>query len=183
MTPDVQANGGGRRGLMRGGLAAAIILVALAAVAARVEDAVARPTNGWTRTFALRLSAQELGLPDSSPARRLARAALSRSAGRLGLPRSLAGVALKHDLRVPPGPARGLALHNLRFQQTSGGRRVLWSQIEVLVAGREATSITATVVPVKPGRPAAGAQISRRRALAIAHRAVAGLRRRSPHSR
>ena len=174
MTLDLTSDGVVWRPWVRGFLVVAVV-VALAAVAAvRAGDADARGTESWTRTVQLRLSPKQLGLPASTSPRRLARAALSRSAGRLRLPRSLAGVRLERDQRAPAGSAVGVKLHSLRFQQTSGGRRVLWSQIDVLVSGREVGLIRATAVPVKPGRPARRAKISRRQALAIARRAVRG---------
>ena len=55
----------------------------------------------------------------------------------------------------------GVELHTVRFQQTSGGRRVVWSQIDVLVGGREVRLINATVVPVKRGDAAAAEDLKR----------------------
>src|SRR3954449_3344728 len=114
----------------RCGLAIAALLVLAAAAVARASDADAR---SWTRTVDLRLSPHQLGLPASTSPRRLARAALGRSARRLGLPRSLAGIRLQRDLRVSAGPAGGRALRTLRYTQTARGRRLLFSQIDVVV--------------------------------------------------
>jgi hypothetical protein len=125
MRLDVTIDGVGRRRWRRSLVGGALVILALAAVAAiGAGDADARGTESWTRTLHVRLSPRQLGLPASTSPRRLARAALSRSARRLGLPRSLAGVRLERDQRSPAGPAGGLELHTVRFQQTSGGRRV-----------------------------------------------------------
>lgn len=126
MKLDMTSGGDGRRSPIGRGLVAAVIVVAaLAAVAVGAGDADARGTASWTRTVQVRLSSRQLGLGASTSPRRMARAALSRSAGRLALPRSLAGVRLQSDQRVPAGPSGGVELHVLRFEQTSGGRRVL----------------------------------------------------------
>ncbi len=98
MKLDMTNDGVGRRSLIRSGVVAAVVVVAaLAAVAVGAGDVEARGTDSWTRTVQLRLSARQLGLPASTSPRRLARAALSRSAGRLGLPRSLWGLRLERD--------------------------------------------------------------------------------------
>ena len=175
MTDDVTGYGGAQRRLIGG----CVVLVALAAaafaaLAVRPSAAAADASKPWTRTIELRLSPHELGLRASASPRRLARAALQRSARRLGLPRSLAGVRLAQDHRTPAGPAGASVLHGLRFQQTFSGRRVLWSQLDVVVSDREVGLIRATVVPVKRGRPARRATLGRRRALAIARRAAPG---------
>src|SRR4051812_20581648 len=153
----------------RYGIAIAALLVLAAAAVARASDADAR---SWTRTVDLQLSPRQLGLPASSSPRRLARAALSRSARRLGLPRSLAGLRLQRDLRGSAGPSGGQALRTLRYTQTAAGRRLVFSQIDVVIGGGVVRAIDATVVPVGRGRPAARPRISSRRALAVAHRAV-----------
>jgi len=44
----------------------------------------------------------------------------------------------------------------LRFQQTAGGRRVVWSRLDVTLAGGEVRLIDATVVPAGRGRPRSG---------------------------
>jgi hypothetical protein len=171
LTADGEAGRTWRRGLI---VVALMVLALTVAAGARTSDAHARGKESWTRTLSLHVSPRQLGLPATTSARRLARAALGRSAGRLGLPKSLAGVRLVRDLRGPAGPAGGRKLHTLRFAQTSGGRPVLWSQIDVLVGGDVVRSINATIVPVGRGRPAAKQRVSSLRALAIAHRVVAG---------
>ena len=184
MKLEMTNDGDGRSSPIGSGLVAAVIaLAALAAVAVGAGTRMrAPPSPGRARSRCGSRRGSSFGLPASTSPRRLARAALSRSARQLGLPRSLAGVRLARDLRTPPGPAGAVALHNLRFQQTSGGRRVIWSQLDVLIAGGKVRSINATVVPVKRGRAATRPQISSRRALAIAHRAVAGREGRSLRS-
>ena len=154
MTQDAKSTNAGRRGLIRACVLATFAGLLLAAVAAHPGDAQARTPKPWTRTVQVRLTAEKLGLPASTSARRLARAALRRVAPRLRLSRSLAGIRLERDLRTPPGPAGGHSSHSLRFQQTFRGRRVLWSQIDVLVSGREVDLIRGTVVPVGSGRSA-----------------------------
>lgn len=91
------------------------------------EALLARLADSWRE-------GGRLLLPASTSARRLARAALRRSAGRLGLPARwrVSGLSvISANRRSPPGPA----LHSLRFAQTVHGQRVLWSQIDVLVRG------------------------------------------------
>jgi PASTA domain len=149
----------------------------LAGVAVRAGDADALVAKPWTRTLQPHWSSQQLGLPASAAPRRLGRAALRRAAPRLGLPRSLRGVRLERTLHTPPGSAGSPALDNLRFQQTAGGRRVVWSRLDVTLAGGEVRLIDATVVPVGRGRPAIRPKVSRIRALAIARRTVRGRER------
>ncbi|MGH2989683.1 MAG: hypothetical protein ACRDMA_07435 [Solirubrobacterales bacterium] len=128
----------------------------------------------WTRRVELSLSPGELDLPAGAPARELARAALERKAGRLGLPRSLRGVRLARELNVPAGPQGASELDLLRFQQTVRGTRVVWSQIDVTIAAGNVSSIGATVVPVTDKRLAGERKLGRKRALRIARRAVKG---------
>jgi hypothetical protein len=137
----------------------------------RLED---RPASGWTQTLNVRLTHGRLGLPADASSRRLARAALARHAGRLGLRRSLRGLRFTRSLRLPSGPASAAPLRSLRFRQTLGGVRVVWSKIDVAVTPRGVSSITATVVPIAPGVPARGHRIGRSRALRIAGRHVRG---------
>jgi Thermolysin metallopeptidase, alpha-helical domain len=137
--------------------------------------------SGWTRTLVMDLSARELGLPARAPATRLARAALARNAERLGLRRSLRGLRLDRELRIP-ARAGGRPLRQLRFQQTVRGVRVVWSQINVTVAAGAVTAVDATVVPIA-GRAVGAFRISRERALTIARRAVRGAERALPPRR
>src|SRR5580765_5235361 len=105
MTHDVTANGEVRHRLVGGcAVLVALAVAALAALAVHPSDASADATKPWTRTLQLRLTPQRLGLPAHASARRLARAALHRSARRLGLSRPLADVRLVRDLHTPPGP-------------------------------------------------------------------------------
>lgn len=127
--------------------------------------------HGWTQRLTPNLSAHQLGLRAGAPARSLARAALSRDARRLGLPRSLRGVRLVRTLSAPAAPGAN-RLSVFRFEQTVHGKRVLWSQIDVTVAAGKVGSISATVVPVSSRRLAGGHSVSRSRALRIARRAA-----------
>jgi Zn-dependent metalloprotease len=163
---------------------AALALAALAVLAfipatADGADALRRGpaqqvNSAWTRTLNVDLSARDLGLPVGASARRLARAALAREAGRLGLPRSLRGVRVVRTQHVPRAAGGAGELDLLRFQQTAGGLRVVWSQVDVTVAAGRVSAITATVVPVTGKRLAGKRRVSRERALGIARRAVSG---------
>ncbi len=146
---------------------AALALAAVALVLATVQEAEA--TAGWTRTVNADLSARELSLPAGASAQRLAKAALKRTAGRLGL----RGVSLRLEsrLRTPAGDG-ARALTQLRFQQTASSLRVIWSQIDVTVAAGRVSAISATVVPAKRGQAAGERRVSSRRARAIALRAA-----------
>jgi hypothetical protein len=161
--------------------AAVVLVAALAPAAAQAADAAsgerARPSgeaaNPWTKRVTVGLSARELGLSGQVPPRRLARVAIQRFAERLGLRRSLAGVRFARQLRAPSGPDGAAELRLLRFQQTVGGVRVVWSQIDVTIAAGEVSSIAATVVPVSD-ELSGERRVSRKRALAIARRDVDG---------
>jgi Zn-dependent metalloprotease len=163
------------RPAVRPWLCAALVLAA-AVVASAPEATDARnpaPGTSATRLLGVDLSRGELGLSSRAPAGRLARAALARHAGRLGLSRLRDRLRLASRTRLPAS-AGGRALRTFRFQQTAGGLRVVWSQIDVTVVRGEVRSIGATVVPVSGRPPARGRRVSGRRALAIARRAVPG---------
>ncbi len=148
-----------------------LAVTAIGAVVAGITPAAAQGADsGWTKVLATDLSRHELDLPARAPAARLARAALDRSAARLGLSRS-SGLRLVSRFR-PPRSAGGRELRVLRFGQTASGLRVVWSQLDVTIAGGEVSSISATVVPVAgPVRPGER-RVTRGRALRIARRAV-----------
>jgi Thermolysin metallopeptidase, alpha-helical domain len=163
------------------GLALAALGALLAPAAAQAADARKagrerpdrEPAAAWTTTIDVDLSARKLGLPPRTSAPRLARAALKHEAKRLGVERSLSRLRLARDLRTPArGGAR--AIRQLRFQQTAGPLRVIWSQIDVTIAARKVRTINATVVPVKREAAASKRRVSRKRALRIARDAVAG---------
>jgi hypothetical protein len=153
------------------------MLAAITPGAARAADrgqeasATTRPA-AWTRWLTVDLSRDDVGLSARASAPRLARAALLRQARRLGLSRSGGTLRLAGDLRLPDaGPGR--ALRRLRFQQTVAGLRVVWSQIDVTIAGGRVSSIGATLVPIA-GRLPKQPRVSRARALRIARRAAPG---------
>ena len=79
-------------------VAGAIALGALAGPAGAQAERYDQGT--WARTVDSPLSADALGLPESTPARALARAAIARSARRLGLVGSIAGVRKKAAPKV-----------------------------------------------------------------------------------
>jgi hypothetical protein len=149
-------------------LLAALSLTVAVLIAGPAEAAPLRGSS-WTHRLSVDLSRGDLGLPAGARPSALGRAALRRVAPRLGLKRSLGGVRLARVQRLPAG--RGKLL---RYQQTAGGRRIVWSQIDVAIASGSVRSIGATVVPVDGGRLAGRNRIGRGRALAIARRAVPG---------
>ena len=157
---------------------AALAAVALMPAAAHGAEATGRgpaqdgkPAAGWTRTLNVDLSARDLALPPDASAQRLAKAALKRTAGRL----RLRGSTLRLDRRLRTPAADGArALTQLRFQQTAGSLRVIWSQIDVTVVAGRVSAIGATVVPARTGRAAGERRISRKRARGIALHAVRG---------
>jgi hypothetical protein len=157
---------------------ATVVVVLLAAPAAE-SFAQDRPrASRWTRSVQVGLSARRLGVPRRAPAAVIARAALARYAGRLGLRSSLRGLRLDRELPVP-AQAGGRALRQLRFQQTVRGVRVVWSQIDVTVAAGKVTWVDATVVPISSRAATARHRVSRRGAQEIARRAVPGAERAS----
>jgi hypothetical protein len=155
--------------------AASTALLALAA--ATPAPALARAEGDgdtWTQRLMLDLSPSDLGLRSGASARTLARAALERNAGRLGLPGSLRGLRVARAVHAPGGAQGAGELELLRFQQTVSGVRVVWSQIDVAIAAGDVSSISATVVPVAGTRLPGERRISRGQALRIARRAVKG---------
>jgi hypothetical protein len=156
----------------RSHIPAALAAVAALALAAPAAAGAAPGKQPWTRTIDVNRSAHQLGLPPAAPAERLARTALARNAHRLGLRRG-AGLKLAERLRIAGGEGAP-ASTRLRFHQTAGKLRLVWSQVDVTVAAGSVGSIVATVVPARPGPAAGSAKVTRARALAIAKRAVRG---------
>jgi hypothetical protein len=144
-----------------------------AAVLALPGAAEAQGPDAWTRQLSPGQTARELDLPRGAPARALARAALRRHAGRLGLRGSLERVRLERELRVP-GRRGARDLRLLRFHQRVGGVRVVWSQIDVTTIGGRVASVSSTVVPLRRAAELGERRVSRQRALAIARDAVPG---------
>ena len=156
------------------GLLALVLATAMAAgeATAAAADSPSTPRK-WTRLLDHRLTAKELGLPVSASSRTFARAALRRSAGPLGLRGSLRDVRLLSTQRAPR-VAGARDLQTLRFRQTAGGLRLLYSQIDVAVVDGSVTSISATTVPVRTTRLRGARRVSAARARAIAQRRIAG---------
>ena len=154
-------------------LLAALCLFALPAASAGARPAATASAGKWTTLVHHRLTAKALDLPASASPRRLARAALSRSAGRLGLRGSLRGLRLVSADRAPR-VAGARDLRTLRFRQTAGGLRVLYSQIDVAVVGASVTSISATSIPLATTRLRGAERVSAERARTIARRRIAG---------
>jgi Thermolysin metallopeptidase, alpha-helical domain len=128
----------------------------------------AHAASSWTHRLSVDLSARDLGLPAGAGPSVVAGEALQRLAPRLGLPKSLSGIRLEENRPLAGGTAR------LRFQQTAHGRRIAWSQIDVMLSKGRVRSVSATVVPVKADRLAGRQRISPKRAMAIARSAVPG---------
>lgn len=138
---------------------------------ARSQDQLAA---GWTRTLNTNLSPRRLHLPADASPQRLARAALARHARRLGLNPSLSGLRLGQELGAAAGAG---PLRVVRFRQTVGGVRVVWSQIDVAIFAGKVRAISATIVPVKSGDPGGPHRIDRARALSVARHHVPGRER------
>jgi hypothetical protein len=155
--------------LLSGGVAAAS---AQAAPIGSQSTGIGAWAGDWTRTVEHEYSAQALGLSRDASARTLARAAIRRSARQLRL--GAEPLRLVRD-ELPGGRVKGARpMRMLRFQQTLGGSRVLWSGIDVAVAGDRVLSIEATTVPLKRARLGGERRLSGRQAVAIARRAVPG---------
>ena len=154
-------------------LLVALALAALLAVPGGASAASAPEPGSWTRLLDRPLTAEQLGVPASASARTLARAALRRSARRLKLRNSLRGLQLTSAQHAPDVPA-ARNLRTLRFRQTVGGLRVLYSQLDVAVVDASVTSISATVVPLTSSRLRGVRHVSAARARAIARRRIGG---------
>jgi hypothetical protein len=151
---------------------AMLATLALLTAPGRASAAGAK-AGSWTRLLDRPISAKQFGLPVSTPASGLARAALRRSAKRLRLRGSVRGLQLVSSERGPQLPG-ARDLRTLRFRQTVGRLRVLYSQIDVAVVDDSVTSISATVVPLKSARLRGSRRVSAREARAIARRRIAG---------
>jgi hypothetical protein len=151
---------------------ALVALAALGLLAPAAADAARGAKKPWTRTVDVNRSARQLGLPAGAPAEQLARRAVARNARRLGLPPATR-LRLAERLRLPGGQGAP-AVTRLRFNQTAGKLRLVWSQLDVTVTPGSVGSIAATVVPARPGPADGSARVSAPRALAIAKRAVSG---------
>ena len=156
-----------------GGMIAALALAAPLAAPTTAPAASAPQPDSWTKLLDRPLSAKELGQPATAPARSLARAALRHSAKPLKLRGSLRGLQLLPEARAPK-LAGARDLRTLRFRQTVGGLRVLYSQIDVAVVEGSVTSISATTIPLTSTRLRGAERVSAQRARAIARRRIAG---------
>jgi Peptidase propeptide and YPEB domain len=149
----------------------AILAGAVALVAAHAPPADA--ASNWSRQVHSSIGAKRLGLPADAGPVRLGRAAIERKiGGRLGKLDAVARMSAK-----PPG---GRRTTTVRFRQSLDGRRVLWSQLNVLVAGAKAMSISGTVVPLPRSDVTGERRISGGQARQIARDAVAGAMRVRP---
>ena len=134
--------------------------------------ALAKKPQKWSKQLDVELSARQLDLRSNAAPRRLARAAMERFAPRLGLSRSTRGLRLARSFGIPPVEG-SQPVTIFTFNQTAGGLRLLWSEVDVTVAGDTVSAISSTVVPAR--RKLAGRRkVSRSKALAIARRSVAG---------
>jgi hypothetical protein len=172
----IRTNRTARRSLAVLSLAAALAVIPT--VSAQAQDPRKSPergrADGWTRTMNVDLSPGKLRLPADASRRELARAAIERKAGPLGLRGLLAGLRLADRLPALELDDRAAKLRGFGFQQTAAGKRVIWSGVHVAVTAGRVSSITANVVPARPDRVKGKRQVTRRQALAIAREQVAG---------
>jgi len=162
------------RGRRAAGLTALLAVGVPAALIMPASSLAADAASGspWTKRIEVDRSARALPARDTT-AEGLARAVLVSNAKRLGLGRKLKGLELVRRVHTPPRyGARSLT--QLRFRQTAGSLRVVWSQIDVDISAGRVGTISATVVPVKSGPATGERRVSRQRALTIARRVVAG---------
>ncbi|HEX5619984.1 MAG TPA: PepSY domain-containing protein [Solirubrobacteraceae bacterium] len=149
-----------------------ILVGAVALVAAQASPAAAADSN-WSRHVGKTISAKQLGLPADAGPVRLGRAAIERKiGGRLGKLDAVARLSSK-----PPG---GRRITTVRFRQSLDGRRVLWSQLNALVAGSKVMSISGTMVPLKSTDVTGTRRITAAQARRIARGTVAGATRLRP---
>ncbi len=147
-------------------LLGAIVVAALGVVATSASDAFAADSR-WSVRADGPISAQQLGLPAGAARPTLARKAIKASAGELGLSGERMG-------RLEAGPSMGASdVRAMRFRQSVGGLRVLWSQLNVVVAGDSVSGIMGTVVPVR-GELRGSVRLGFARARGIARRRIAG---------
>jgi hypothetical protein len=151
----------------------AMALIALLAAAGGASADGGPKASSWTTLIGRPITAGELDLSASPPPRKLARAALRHSAGRLHLRGSLRGLRLL-SVEDAPDLSGARDLKTLRFRQTLGGLRVLYSQVDVSVVDDTVTSISATAVPLKATRLRGARRVSGAEARTIARRRVAG---------
>jgi hypothetical protein len=134
--------------------------------------ALAKKPERWSKQLSVDLTARELDQRASASPSRLARAAVERLAPRLGLTRSTKGLRLARRFSIPPVEG-SQPVGIFTFNQTAGGLRLLWSEVDVTVAGDTVSAISSTVVPASR-RLEGRRKVGRSKALAIARRAVAG---------
>jgi Thermolysin metallopeptidase, alpha-helical domain len=169
--------GGARRSEARAAITAVAALLACILTAgastAQGETAAERavPSSGWTRALQPGLARRDVGLSASASDIAFARRVLARKAGALGLHNSR--LRLDRRLRLPAEQG-GATIRELRFQQTAGPLRLVWSQVDVSIVNGKVSSIMATVVPARPRLAKTERRVDRKRALRIAKRAVNG---------
>jgi hypothetical protein len=128
--------------LLAGVLAASVAGPAGAAPAAAADDKDRAARDPWGTSVQVDLGARQLALGQGAPDRALARAAVVRSAKKLRLS-AHGGLRLAFTAN-PSGRVEGARpVNRLRFRQTLGGLRVLWSDIDVAVGGDRVSSISA----------------------------------------
>ncbi len=150
----------------------AAIALALTSLLAMAAPALAKKPVSWSKRLSVDLSARQLDLPANASPRRLARAAVERLAPRVGLGRATGGLRLARTFSIPPVEG-SQPLGIFTFNQTAGGLRLVWSEIDVTIAGDKVSAINSTVVPARQ-KLSGRRKVSRSRALAIAKRAVTG---------
>jgi hypothetical protein len=133
------------------------------------SDALAAETR-WSVRAEGPFSPAQLGLPAGASRSTLARAAIEQSAGDLGLSRKRLGRLTAGPSFGPPGAGARV----LRFRQSVGGLRVLWSQLNVTVGHGSVAGIMGTVVPLRDTKLRGSVMVGSERARRIARRRVAG---------
>lgn len=143
-------------------VSAAVITPAVAAAA----DDPPPPKSAWSFHLDRTLTARQLGLPPAATRAQMARAAVKRSASRLGIPADRLGTL---QSVADPGARAGVSL-----RQSLDGLRVVFSQLHVAVRDGSVRGTSGTAMPLRSTRLAGRVRISARRAQAIARDRVAG---------
>jgi hypothetical protein len=147
--------------------AAAVVSAAvLTPAVATAADDPPPPKSPWSFQIDTSLSKRKLGLPSDASRAQLARAAVKRSASRIGVPAGRLGTL---QAVADPGAGGGVSL-----RQSLGGLRVVFSQLHVAVRDGAAHGIGGTVMPLRSDRLPGRARIGAGRARAIARKHVAG---------
>ncbi|MDA0170112.1 hypothetical protein OJ998_13525 [Solirubrobacter taibaiensis] len=144
------------------------VVTAFAAVGGSAHAADA----DWHVTASGTITAAEAGVPPGTSAPRLARAAIEQSATQLRIGRH-GRLRLVADRKAPTAAGDG-AVRQLRFVQTVGGLRVLWTHLSTDVAGDEVREISGTSIKLPSSRLLGKRKVSPTAAVRIARGALSG---------